>query len=200
MGKVEENKLDKFRRILDSAYALAQQRDVHLVPIDEIVKKAGVSKGTFYLYFKDKFDLISKIIIDRVGAFMAENEAYGVLFESSSDPGKNIESLIIGISEFLKMNMPLTRLIDKNVHVCVGAVIGNLSGPAKNLYDSILAAVAAGSGIPEAKKKLYIFFDTTVSSCCNALLRGIPYGIDEVCSELSDLFGSYLSSAGEAGS
>lgn len=196
MGKVEENKLDKFRRILDSAYALSEHRDVHLVSIDEIVRKAGVSKGTFYLYFKDKFDLISKIIIDRVGSFMTENEAYGGLFESSSDLRENVESLIVGISEFLKKNMPLTRLIDKNVHVCVGAVIGNLSGAPKELYDSIIKALESkGLSVREAEKKLYIFFATTVSSCCNALLRGVPYGIDEVCRELADIFGGYVSGA-----
>ena len=68
MGKIEEKKLDKFRRILDSAYALSEHKDVHFVSIDEIVKNAGVSKGTFYLYFKDKYDLV---------AWMFCTDAYG---------------------------------------------------------------------------------------------------------------------------
>jgi AcrR family transcriptional regulator len=193
LGKIEEKKLDKFRRILDSAYALSEHKDVHFVSIDEIVKNAGVSKGTFYLYFKDKYDLISKIIIDKISAFMSENDAEGLWLDSSSDYGESIDSLVKGISEFLKKNMTLTKLIDKNVHICVNAVIENLSGSPKKLYDATLEAlVTSGLSKAEAENKLYIFFDMTVSCCCNALIRGKPLGIDEVCRNLTDIFTCYV--------
>ena len=40
--------------------------------IDDIVKKAGVAKGTFYLYFKDKYDIMNKIILKKTSAICKE--------------------------------------------------------------------------------------------------------------------------------
>ena len=36
---------------------------MHATAIDEVVKKAGVAKGTFYLYFHDKYDLLDQIVL-----------------------------------------------------------------------------------------------------------------------------------------
>ena len=193
MSKIDDKKLDKFRRILDSAYTLSEHKELLNVSIDEIVKNAGVAKGTFYLYFTDKYDLISKIIVDRVSAFMSENGSESFSYNESDDYRAHTETLVREISEFLKKNMTLTKLIDKNVHICVNAVIENLSGSPKKLYDSILSLLAAkGLSKAQAEKKLYIFFDITVSCCCNALIRGTPFGIDEVCGNLTDIFSCYI--------
>ena len=44
-------------KLYDAAYELFTSNGVHNTVIDDIVKSAGVAKGTFYLYCKDKYSL-----------------------------------------------------------------------------------------------------------------------------------------------
>ena len=54
MGKVEHNKRQKRDSLLDSAFSLFINNGFTKTSISDIVKQAGVAKGTFYLYFRDK--------------------------------------------------------------------------------------------------------------------------------------------------
>ena len=47
----------KENQLFTAAYDLFLMQDIGKTSIDDIVKKAGVAKGTFYLYFKDIIDL-----------------------------------------------------------------------------------------------------------------------------------------------
>ena len=59
MGKIELNKLQKQTSLLNTAYELFTTKGVNKTSIAEISKAAGIAKGTFYLYFKDKYDISS---------------------------------------------------------------------------------------------------------------------------------------------
>ena len=48
---------DKRRRILDAATAVFAERDFHQVLVSEVAARAGVGKGTVYLYFPTKDQL-----------------------------------------------------------------------------------------------------------------------------------------------
>jgi AcrR family transcriptional regulator len=52
---------DKASEIIASAARLFRDKGVKAVSVDEIVQGAGVAKGTFYLYFKTKDDLLEKL-------------------------------------------------------------------------------------------------------------------------------------------
>lgn len=54
---------DKADLIIASAARLFREKGVRAVSIDEIVQGAGVAKGTFYLYFKTKDDLLEKLAV-----------------------------------------------------------------------------------------------------------------------------------------
>ena len=56
MGRVEENKKKKKEALFRTAYELFTTKGINSTAISDIVEKAGVAKGTFYLYFKDKYD------------------------------------------------------------------------------------------------------------------------------------------------
>ena len=58
MGKVDENKKKKKEALFNTAYELFTTKGINATAISDIVEKAGVAKGTFYLYFKDKYDII----------------------------------------------------------------------------------------------------------------------------------------------
>lgn len=45
-------------RVIDAAYRLFSERGVRAVGVDEVIRKAGVAKATFYRHFPSKDDLV----------------------------------------------------------------------------------------------------------------------------------------------
>lgn len=62
MGKVDDNKQQKLNALLNAAYDLFTTQSVEKTTIAEISKAADVAKGTFYLYFKDKYEIRNRLI------------------------------------------------------------------------------------------------------------------------------------------
>lgn len=52
----------KRRKILDAAAAVFAQRGYHNAHISEVIKKAGIARGTFYLYFESKQDILRELL------------------------------------------------------------------------------------------------------------------------------------------
>lgn len=62
MGKIETKKENKRKDLLNAAFDLFISKGFHNTSIADIVGKAGIAKGTFYLYFKDKTDIRNRLI------------------------------------------------------------------------------------------------------------------------------------------
>lgn len=62
MGKADQNKKMKMDNLLDTSFELFTSKGINKTSISDIVEKAGVAKGTFYLYFKDKYDIRNRLI------------------------------------------------------------------------------------------------------------------------------------------
>ena len=60
MGKIDNNKQMKRESLLDSAFSLFIDNGFNKTSISDIVNNAGVAKGTFYLYFKDRRYLLQR--------------------------------------------------------------------------------------------------------------------------------------------
>ncbi len=73
--KVEENKLQKKNALFQSSFDLFLSHGFSKTTISDISKKAGLAKGTFYLYFKDKYDLRDKLIAYKAGQLFEDAHA-----------------------------------------------------------------------------------------------------------------------------
>ena len=62
MGKLELNKKRKKSALYNTAFELFTTKGLAKTTISDIVENAGVAKGTFYLYFKDKYDIRNKLV------------------------------------------------------------------------------------------------------------------------------------------
>lgn len=181
MDKTAKKKSEKYSKIIDSAFALFEKNGPHVVSIDEIVKSAGIAKGTFYLYFHDKHDLVSKLILDR-----AEKYLNGISFESGEieDDGEfceKLQSYIEYLCKFLEENKTLTLLIDKNINICVNAVFESTDSQLFELYGDIKNyLLRCGAEEKDLTVKFYLYVELTVASVCNAILREHPYRLGEV--------------------
>lgn len=190
--KITQKKNEKYAKILDTALGLFEKKGTHLVSIDEIVKGAGIAKGTFYLYFKDRYDLITTIILDKASKYMCSlPDTYNP--ESFDDVPFNVRHYVDYLSDFLKTDKTLCLLIEKNMSTCVNAVAGTQEGPVKDLYNKIYSELLR-CGIDEAEvsAKLYLYIELIVSSCCNAILRETPYTLDELKPHLCQIIESSI--------
>ena len=61
MTKRQENALKTRQKLLDTAEKLLKKNGFNALCVEDITKTAGVAKGTFYVYFKHKEDIISEI-------------------------------------------------------------------------------------------------------------------------------------------
>jgi len=52
------------RKLLDAAMVVLEKRGYHAARVDDIVKVARTSHGTFYLYFANKEDLFRALLMD----------------------------------------------------------------------------------------------------------------------------------------
>ncbi len=52
------------KRLLDAGMIEFEERGFHGVRVDDVVRRAGISHGTFYLYFSNKEDLFKALLLD----------------------------------------------------------------------------------------------------------------------------------------
>lgn len=114
MGKVEDNKKRKKNAIVDSAFSLFIQNGINETSIADIMKKAELAKGTFYLYFKDKYDVRDYLI--RKKAAQIFDRARVALVESHvKDFEEQIIFMVDHILNQLDDNKTLLKFISKNL-------------------------------------------------------------------------------------
>lgn len=61
-GKRDANRKARTSQLAGAALDLMLARGIEAVTIDEIVSKAGVAKGSFYRYFRDKEDVVRALV------------------------------------------------------------------------------------------------------------------------------------------
>ena len=80
----EENKKEKEEKLLNTAFKLFTEKGIKDTSIQEIVDNAEVAKGTFYLYFKDKYEIRDILIAKKSHKLF--HEALEKLYHQLSRP------------------------------------------------------------------------------------------------------------------
>ncbi|MBQ9606460.1 MAG: TetR/AcrR family transcriptional regulator [Lachnospiraceae bacterium] len=115
MSKVEQNKLKKRTALLDNAFELFTSKGLNSTSISDIVSRAGVAKGTFYLYFKDKYDIHNRLIARKTANILLQ--ATGALHEHEDIT--SVEDKIIFLTDYvislLEKDKTLLTFISKNL-------------------------------------------------------------------------------------
>ena len=86
------------REILAAARRLMQSRGVEAVTMEEIAAAAGVAKGTVYLYFQGKEDLIQALITQVGENILADIEA---VVEGAGTPPKKVQLVASVLLDYL---------------------------------------------------------------------------------------------------
>ena len=114
MSTVEGKKQEKRRALLDAAYELFLERGTAKTSVEDITSRAKVAKGTFYLYFKDKYDIKNKLIAHKTKELF---DHAAITLEHSGITGLEDQLIFIidDIINILVNNKPLLNFISKNL-------------------------------------------------------------------------------------
>ena len=183
MGKVDTNKKLKESSLLKTAFESFTTKGFSKTSITDIVSKAGVAKGTFYLYFKDKYDIRNKLIAHKSSQ----------LFKNAlNDLGKELDSLpfeeklikiIDNILDQLNNNQSLLTFISKNLSwgIFKSAITTPVSEDDvdfSEIYKKMLEESPNGFRDPEIM--LFMIIELVSSTCYSAILYSEPCSLDEL--------------------
>jgi len=107
----EEEKLavDRRERILDNATELFAAKGYHGTTIDEIVQATGIAKGTFYIYFDSKEELLVEVIkrlidstLEKIDIKLEHEEKRDIIIRLETK-GQELLDLYLKRSELLYM-------------------------------------------------------------------------------------------------
>lgn len=85
LQRIEKKKRD---RIFRNAAAEFARHGYHKANINSIAKRAGIGKGSIYLYFKDKRDLYYSTFVEAAGM---QNEIFDSIEETDLEPMRKVE-------------------------------------------------------------------------------------------------------------
>ena len=116
--KVEENKEEKLRKTLDASFSLFTENGIKNTSIQQIVDRAGIAKGTFYLYFKDKDDLQEYLITEKSNQLFKAALKY-VDEKNITDFTERVINMIDYIIDEFIRDKSLLEFISKNLSLGV---------------------------------------------------------------------------------
>lgn len=190
MATAAENKLTKRLKILDAANRLFLDRSVAETAIDDVVKLAGVAKGTFYLYFRDKTDLLDQIVIRHTAdLFMRSCGALREKLETQAMcASEQLVFLTDEIAAFLRQNRKITALIDNRLSALFAE---EAFGDTPEFREGVehLAGLLRAEGMTreQAMRDLYVLAHMVCGVCCDAILGARPYTVDEILPTLHEM-------------
>jgi AcrR family transcriptional regulator len=103
------------RQILEAALAVFAERGLTGARLDDIARRAGLSKGTIYLYFPNKEELFREVIRHSVIAFIERGEAR---LETADDPMQALDAWMEGYWAWLRSPVfpAMHRLVNSESH------------------------------------------------------------------------------------
>lgn len=181
--KVTRNKKKKENSLYKAAYELFTTKGVHNTAISEIVKKAGVAKGTFYLYFKNKYDMLDKIVLKKSSLVL--RDAIKVTDEKEYEDFINkLNYFIDYIIEYLKGNKVLLKLIYKNLSwgfFRKALVDSKAQKEMQEIFDTFMEGITDEKyDSKDPEKTLFMIIELTGSICYSSIILGEPTDIDNM--------------------
>jgi AcrR family transcriptional regulator len=96
------------RRLLDAAEEVFAKRGYHPARVEDIVKAARTSHGTFYLYFASKEDVLRRLLLDVADELAVHAAALGPLTPDAK--GRDaLEAWLAGFNELYARHAPAIR-------------------------------------------------------------------------------------------
>ena len=166
-----------------AAYDLFLKNGIEKTSIDDITKNAKVAKGTFYLYFRDKYDILNKLILQKSNEIIREGLAKTNAF-GSKDFKERTLFFIDYIINYLKDNVSLLKLINKNISWGLyrkAIMKPEAYNDVKKVLDIFVKNLTkSGMNEEEAEMTLFMIFELVGSICFTTIILKEPTDIESI--------------------
>lgn len=181
MGKLEINKKQKKNALFQTAFDLFTKKGFAKTTISDIVNQAGLAKGTFYLYFKDKYDLRDKLIAYKAGQLFADAHKALATREVSGFEDQMMWMMDYIIERFQKEHA-LLQFIAKNLSwgIFKNAFERTVPEESQKFYEYYLEMMKKSAvTCEEPELMLFTFIELVGSTCYNCILFEQPVTMDK---------------------
>ena len=180
MGKIDKNKQIKRESLLETAFRLFTSKGIQKTSISDIVEDAGVAKGTFYLYFKDKYDIRNKLIAHKSSEVF--RRADGALKAAGiTELEDRVVFLVDNIINQLVENQTLLGFISKNLSWGVFKNVLIAGGDDEvDFYDIYQSMFRDEGRFDNPEVMVFMIIELVGSTCYSAILYDEPVGINEL--------------------
>ncbi len=183
MGKAANNKQQKRDSLLESAFSLFINNGFNKTSISDIVNSAGVAKGTFYLYFKDKYDIRNHLIAHKANQVFQAAYTEMLTHPELTQFEEQVMFMIDHILNQLANNLSLVKLIAK--HLSWGFFKDSLyftpidgTPSVYEMYESLIQNADCTYRSPELM--MYTIIELISGTSYNVLLYQQPVGLEEL--------------------
>lgn len=182
MGKLDSKKKQKQESLFNTAFRLFTTKGISKTSISDIVNEAGVAKGTFYLYFKDKYDIRNKLVCHKSSEVFLKAAAELEKLDHIPDFEEQIIFLIDHIVNQLDSNKALLTFISKNLSwgIFKNALTSPfLSGDLnfKVVYEKMIEK--SGCKFKDSEVMLFMIVEFVSSTCYSVILYGEPVSLED---------------------
>lgn len=192
-GLIAQKKEEKRKKILDAAYELFKSSSVSDTSISMICEKAGIAKGTFYLYFQDKEDVLRNLV--RRMSFDILKDAHNNIKESDSFVDSVI-SMANYLIELFKFDRDALLVIKKDFIWPISEEEFNTTNdPTMSKIREAINRYSKEIGMSEHKilLRLYALLSMLCSVCYSSIIDGFPSDIDNLKNEIFEIAKATLS-------
>ena len=175
---------NKESRLLNTAFKLFTEKGIKDTSIQEIVDNADVGKGTFYLYFKDKYEIRDILIAKK-----SHKLFYDALTNLRKDNINNLTDQIIFIVNYvineLKKNPILLKFISKNLSwgiysQTVKKIYEETENKEDGIYNLFLKGIKENNiKLQNPDVTLFMIIELVSSTCFNSILYNEPLPIED---------------------
>jgi len=199
MGKTDKKKQEKEARLLETAFDLFIIKGINQTTIQDIVDEAGVAKGTFYLYFKDRHEIIEKIVsIKTVELF--DNAIKDSRKKNYQNFTEQFLSIINYIIDELTENQKLLKFICKNLSAGINSFDiktdtdeNSMKALSKSIFDMFVQKASEdGLALKDARVTLFMIIELVGSTCYSSILFSNPLPISLYKPYLYDAISKWL--------
>ncbi|MBO4396286.1 MAG: TetR/AcrR family transcriptional regulator [Eubacterium sp.] len=205
MSKLDEKKKKKREALFTAAFHLFNTKGIRQTSISDIAQEASVAKGTFYLYFKDKFDLRDKLIAEKASQILMQ-AADETRLDINRMDNKSLEDEIIELVDVILDRMErepqLLRFITKNLSWGAFRHISIEDGERESMpfYDGYHRMIAnSGRKIKNPDLMLFMIVELVSGCCYQVILHGQPVSLADLKGPLYQAIRGIIRDQEEAG-
>ena len=184
---MKNDKIEKEKRLLNTGFKLFTEKGIKDTSIQDIVDNANVAKGTFYLYFKDKYELRDVLIVKK-SQKLFEDSLRALRKNYISNFSDQIIFIINYVIDELTKKPLLLKFISRNLSWGIfNKTILNLyeryeseSEDGNKIYDLFMKGVQENNiQLENPEVTLFMIIELASSTCFSSILYKEPLPIEE---------------------